>query len=49
MRFPRCENHYVEYAARVDPKHAETRRRYPVSAPADFDPSYAGERWDEDY
>jgi hypothetical protein len=33
----------------MDAKHAETRRRYPSSAPADFDPSYAGERWDEDY
>lgn len=49
MRFPRCENHYASYAERMDPKHAETRRRYPVSAPADFDESFAGERWDEDY
>ncbi|MFF1820408.1 hypothetical protein ACFVWG_24090 [Kribbella sp. NPDC058245] len=22
--------------------------RYPETAPADFDPSYAGERWSED-
>lgn len=49
MRFPRCEKHYVEYAERMDAVHAETRRRYPRSAPADFDPAYAGERWDDDY
>lgn len=24
-------------------------RRYPSVAPADFDPYYAGESWDEDY
>jgi hypothetical protein len=48
MRFPRCEKHYVEYAERMDAVHAETRRRYPRSAPADFDPAYAGERWDDD-
>jgi hypothetical protein len=23
--------------------------RYPVHAPADFDPDYCGERWDDDY
>jgi len=49
MRFPRCEIHYVAYAERVDPKHAEIRRRYPVLAPGDFDEAAAGERWDEDY
>jgi hypothetical protein len=49
MRFPRCESHYISYAEQMDAKHAETRRRYPSSAPADFDPSYVGERWDEDY
>ena len=27
----------------------ETRRRYPRLAPDDFDPYYAGERWDDDY
>jgi hypothetical protein len=28
---------------------AAARARYPVHAPADFDPTYAGERWDDDY
>jgi hypothetical protein len=48
MRFPRCENHYGIYAEVMDAKHAETRRRYPRQAPPDFDPTYAGERWDEE-
>lgn len=49
MCFPRCEKHYDDYAVRMDAVHAKTRARYPRQAPADFDPSYAGERWDEDY
>lgn len=51
MRFPRCEKHYAEYAVEMDAKHAETRRRYPDTdcPPSWFDPSYAGERWDDDY
>lgn len=27
----------------------EINDRYPTHAPSDFDPAYAGERWDEDY
>lgn len=49
MRFPRCEMHYAAYAERMDALHAETRRRYPAMAPDDFDPSYAGESWDDDW
>lgn len=43
--FPRCDKHWDERLV----KDEEIRRRYPEHAPADFDPSYAGERWDEDY
>lgn len=43
--FPRCDAHWEQ--------RLETQRgidaRYPTHAPADFDPSYAGESWDEDY
>lgn len=42
--FPRCEKHW---AARVDFQRY-IGERYPQSAPADFDPAYAGERWEED-
>ena len=41
----RCDAHW---AARLD-REAEIRSRYPEHAPADFDPYYAGERWDDDY
>lgn len=41
---PRCEKHWAERLQRED----EIRRRYPTNVPADFDPSYAGERWSED-
>lgn len=43
--YPRCEFHWAErwqYQQQLD-------ERYPVHAPADFDPLYAGEHWDEDY
>jgi hypothetical protein len=43
--FPRCERHWdmaVEYQEGIN-------WRYPSQQPADFDPMYAGERWDEDY
>lgn len=43
--FPRCEFHWDK---RLD-QHAENMRRYPVHEPADFDPMFAGERWDDDY
>jgi len=48
MRFPRCEGHYAAYAEKMDRLRAETEKRYPAMAPADFDPYYANERWDED-
>lgn len=43
--FPRCDKHWGE---RLDTEQG-IRERYPEHAPADFDPSYAGEHWDEDY
>lgn len=42
--FPRCERHWDE---RLESQR-EIERRYPETAPADFDPAYAGERWDEE-
>jgi hypothetical protein len=44
--FPRCEAHWSKALDRWE----ETNERYPDSpCPPDwFDPSYAGERWDED-
>jgi hypothetical protein len=44
----RCDRHYAAYVERVQPKMDEINRRYPVMAPADFDPMYCGESWDED-
>lgn len=44
--FPRCDAHAEAWYAEQE----RIQRTYGgVSAPADFDPSYAGERWDEDY
>lgn len=45
--FVRCDKHWSD---RLDIQ-AGINRRYPDSAmaPADFDPTYAGERWDYDY
>lgn len=46
--FPRCDGHW---AKRLD-KQAETVKRYaPFSdvVPSGFDPTYAGERWDDEY
>lgn len=48
MRFSRCDGHYDDYVTRTQPRIDEIYRRYPAVAPDDFDPSYAGERWDED-
>jgi len=39
---PRCDSHWD---AALDRDEA-LRFRYPHNAPADFDPSYAGESWD---
>lgn len=41
----RCDEHWSK---RLDLEQ-ELRERYPVHPPSDFDPSYAGESWDEDY
>ena len=43
--FPRCDKHWGD---RLDVQEG-IDRRYPTHAPIDFDPSYAGESWDEDY
>lgn len=42
--FARCDKHW---SIRLD-LDQQLRERYPEQAPADFDPSYAGERWSED-
>jgi hypothetical protein len=42
--FPRCEKHWLE---RLDREEEYRQFDTPV-APSWFDPSYAGERWDED-
>lgn len=46
--FPRCDKHWSEHLQRVE---GINRRYAPNSSvpPSDFDPSYAGESWDEDY
>lgn len=41
---PRCDHHW---ALRLDYQD-EHERRFPVMAPADFDPAYAGESWEEE-
>jgi hypothetical protein len=46
--YPRCEHHYELYVERLQPQIDAINRRYPVTAPADFDPTYANEAWDED-
>jgi hypothetical protein len=43
--FPRCDRHWDK---RLE-KQEEINERYPTLPPADFDPAYAGERWEEDY
>lgn len=43
--FPRCEKHWGE---RLE-EQQKINERYPTLPPSDFDPDYAGERWDEDY
>lgn len=45
ISYPRCDKHWAE---RLD-RQQEIDQRYPYNEPADFDPLYAGERWDEDY
>lgn len=43
--FPRCDAHWEK---RLD-EEEETRQRYPVMQPSNFDPMDAGERWDDEY
>lgn len=47
--YPRCDKHYEAYVERLTPVMDDIRRRYPEQAPADFDPFYSGEQWNEDY
>ena len=42
--FARCEKHGHDRLAREE----LAQQRYPIHAPDDFDPSYAGETWDEE-
>ena len=42
--FPRCDKHWEERLSRQE----EHDRKYPAQQPADFDPGYAGESWEED-
>jgi hypothetical protein len=44
-RIERCDRHWEARLVKED----EIRNRYPEQAPRDFDPAYAGERWDDDY
>jgi hypothetical protein len=46
-RFPRCDGHWDKRLQ----EQQRLNRDYPDSPtpPAWFDPTYAGERWDEDY
>ena len=44
VQFSRCEKHWDERLQKQD----EIYARYPVTPPSDFDPAYAGERWDEE-
>lgn len=41
--FPRCDAHWDKRIVMQE----ETNRKYPVNPPADFDPGYAGESWDD--
>jgi len=43
--FPRCDAHWEARLIEQD----RINETYPHNAPSDFDPSYAGERWDDDY
>lgn len=45
MSYPRCDFHWD---ARLTVEEG-IRNRYPYHAPSDFDPSYAGETWGDDY
>ena len=42
--YPRCAKHFKEHVERAD----RAAQRYPQQQPQDFDPAYAGERWEEE-
>lgn len=42
---PRCDFHWHRRCDLQD----EINQRYPTLQPSDFDPGYAGERWDDEY
>lgn len=42
--FPRCDAHWTKRLT----FQKDTNQRYPTLQPNNFDPMYAGERWDED-
>lgn len=48
--YPRCDKGYDEYVTRVQPRMDAIRERYPdTPTPPDwFDPTYAGESWNEE-
>jgi hypothetical protein len=48
--YPRCERGYAEYVERVQPQIDAARDRYPdtPTPPSWFDPTYAGESWNEE-
>lgn len=43
--FPRCDHHWDK---RLDAQEQTNRRYGSPTPPADFDPLYAGERWDDE-
>jgi hypothetical protein len=45
ISYPRCDKHWEERLKVQD----GINRRYPSMQPSDFDPTYAGETWNEDY
>jgi hypothetical protein len=44
--FPRCEKHWEE---RLEVQQGINERYGSIAPPSDFDPGYAGERWDDEY
>lgn len=45
LNIVRCDHHWAQRLERQ----AGIEQRYPYHQPPDFDPTYAGERWDDDY
>ncbi len=44
VSFPRCDNHWEVRLHEQE----KINDRYPYHQPSDFDPTYAGESWDEE-